>query len=85
MCLFAKRGRPKRVARNVKQIVMNPRGRHSVKPDEVKSRIVKLMGDLLRIELFARKKTKGWFALGNEIDGKDIRESLKELYECEAA
>lgn len=79
LCLFAKRSKPKREAKNVKQIVMSPVGKHSAKPDEVRDRIVRLIGDLPRVELFARKKVEGWDCLGNEIDGKDIRQALKEL------
>ena len=36
------RGKPKRVARDVKQIVLAPRGRHSEKPEEVRRRIEQL-------------------------------------------
>lgn len=32
-----------------------------------------------RIEIFARKKVDDWTCIGNEVDGKDIKESLKEL------
>ena len=78
LCMFAKKGRPKRIAKDVKQIVMAPRGRHSAKPPEVRDRIVRLMGDIRRIELFAREKADGWEALGNEIDGRDIRDALKD-------
>lgn len=74
LCLFGKRGEPKRLNKDVKQIVLAPRSRHSEKPPEVRDRIVRLMGDLPRIELFARQKTKGWTAVGYDIDGKDIRE-----------
>ena len=68
LCLFSKKGHPKRVSKNVKQIVLAPRGRHSAKPDEVRDRIVQLMGDLPRIELFARQKTPGWDVWGNEVE-----------------
>ena len=67
LCLFAKKGTPKRQAKNVKQIVLSPRSRHSEKPREVRDRIVALMGDLPRIELFARQKTEGWDVWGNEV------------------
>ena len=43
--------------------------------------IVEVSGDLPRIELFGRKVIPGWIVLGNEIDGKDINQSLKELIE----
>ena len=79
LCLFAKRGRPKRIAKNVKQIVMAPRGKHSVKPDEVRNRIVRPMGDVPRIELFARQQAEGWDSLGLEIDGRDIREAIADI------
>jgi N6-adenosine-specific RNA methylase IME4 len=49
---------------------------HSKKPPEIRERIVKLCGDIPRIELFARQQVEGWDALGNEIDGRDIRESI---------
>lgn len=73
LCLFAKQGRPKRVARNVKQIVLAPRGRHSAKPSEVRDRIVRLMGDVPRIELFARERTPGWDCWGLEVGSGIIK------------
>lgn len=51
--------------------------RHSQKPDEIRNRIVKLCGDLPRIELFAREKSEGWVSVGDEIDGQYIRDFLK--------
>jgi N6-adenosine-specific RNA methylase IME4 len=42
--------------------------RHSKKPDETRKRIVDLMGDLPRIELFARNTTPGWDVWGDEVD-----------------
>ncbi|MCJ7616244.1 MAG: MT-A70 family methyltransferase, partial [Desulfobacterales bacterium] len=82
LVLLGKKGRPQRIAKNVKQIVMAPRGRHSAKPAEVRDRIVRLMGNVSRIELFAREKVDGWHVLGNEIDGQDIRDALQDLIEA---
>lgn len=79
LCLFAKKGHPKRNERNVKQITIYPRGRHSTKPLIIREKIVRLMGDLPRIELFAREKVDGWTSLGYDINGKGIKESLQEL------
>lgn len=76
LCLFSKKGSPKRQAKNIKQIILSHRARHSEKPAEIRDRIIALMGDLPRIELFARVQTTGWDCMGNDIDGKDIRESL---------
>jgi N6-adenosine-specific RNA methylase IME4 len=47
--------------------------------DKAKKRIVELVGNLPRIELFARKKTEGWDSIGYDIDGVDIKESLNKL------
>lgn len=51
----------------VHQIIKAPVGRHSEKPAEVRSRIVELLGDVPRIELFARQRVNGWDAWGNEV------------------
>lgn len=51
----------------VHQIVEEPIQAHSVKPDEVRKRIVTLMGDVPRIELFARQRATGWDAWGDEL------------------
>jgi len=68
LCLLATRGNPKRISKSVYQAVLAPQREHSRKPDEVRDRIVELMGDLPRIELFAREKTEGWDVWGNEVN-----------------
>ncbi len=72
ICLLAVKGKPKRVSKSVRQIIDSPIERHSKKPDETRERIVDLMGDLPRIELFARQKTDGWDVWGNEVES-DIK------------
>ena len=79
LCLLGVKGKPKRICKNIKQLVEAERVKHSKKPDIVRDRIVELMGNIPRIELFARQKTEGWDCLGNEIDGLDIKESLNNL------
>ena len=76
LCLLAKKGTPGRVAKNVKQILLSPIGKHSEKPGEVRDRIVALAGDLPRIELFSREIVDGWDRMGNEIDSLDIKDAL---------
>lgn len=66
-CLIAVKGKPKRVDNAVSQLIVSPIGRHSAKPAEARDRIVKLMGDVPRIELFARERVEGWDAWGNEV------------------
>ncbi len=79
VCLLGVRGKPKRINAGVHQIVRTAVRDHSRKPDEVRNRIVQLMGDLSRVELFAREKTEGWAAVGRSIDGMDIVASIKAL------
>ncbi len=67
LCILATKGSPKRVAKNVHQVIVSHIEEHSKKPDEARKRIVQLMGDLPRIELFARQKTEGWDIWGNEL------------------
>ena len=67
MCLLATKGNPKRISKNVNQLVIDKRREHSRKPDCVRDRIVELMGDLPRIELFARQTAPGWDSWGDEV------------------
>ncbi len=66
-CLLATRGKPKRLSAGVHQVVESPAGVHSKKPIEVQERIVQLMGDVPRIELFAREAAHGWDTWGNDL------------------
>ncbi len=66
-CLLATRGNPKRTRADVLQVIHAPVLRHSQKPSDVREKIVSLMGDLPRVELFARKRVDGWDAWGNEV------------------
>lgn len=67
ICLIGTKGKIKRASNKVSQIVDTHREEHSKKPAIVRSRIVELMGDLPRIELFARQTTEGWDCWGNEV------------------
>lgn len=59
---------PKRVSASVHQVIISRIEEHSKKPQEARERIVKLMGDVPKIELFARQKVDGWDVWGNEVD-----------------
>jgi len=56
ICLLGGRGKCHSLVKkhNVKSRIESPRMRHSEKPNEVRKRIVDLVGDVPRIELFAR-------------------------------
>ena len=68
LCLLATRGKPVRQSARVHSIIMHPVMEHSRKPPIVRDEIVKLCGDLPRIELFSREKVEGWDYWGNEVD-----------------
>jgi N6-adenosine-specific RNA methylase IME4 len=68
MVLLGTRGKPQRLARNVRQLIRAERTVHSHKPDEARRRAEQLMGDVPRIELFARGPVENWDAFGNEPD-----------------
>lgn len=67
LCLLAKKGSIPRKSKCVRRLIDAPRREHSRKPDEARNRIVQLLGDLPRIELFARQKVEGWDCWGNEV------------------
>ena len=67
ICLLATKGKPKRNSAGVHQFIISPIEQHSKKPDEARQKILALMGDLPRVELFARQKTPGWDVWGNEV------------------
>lgn len=81
ICLLAVKGKPKRKSSKVSQLHFSPVEGHSKKPDEIRDKIVELCGDVPRIELFARQRADGWDCLGNEIDGRDIREAILDYME----
>ena len=83
VCLIGTKGHPKRVSKAVPQVCDARVMEHSRKPSEVRERIVELCGDVPRIELFAREAVKGWDCFGDEIDGADIRDALKEVIKDE--
>ena len=58
----------KRQAADIHQFIISPIEAHSKKPDETRDKIVALMGDLPRVELFARQTSPGWDVWGNEVE-----------------
>jgi len=60
-------------------VVMTPRREHSRKPEIVRSMITTLLGDLPRVELFARETVAGWTSMGNDVN--HFEEQQEELAE----
>lgn len=78
ICILATKGHPQRINNSVHQVVISHIEQHSKKPDEIRERIVALMGNIPCVELFARQKTIGWDAWGNEVESDvDLLESVK--------
>lgn len=59
-----------------RQVVFEPRGKHSAKPPVFRKNIEDLVGDVSKIELFARTRTPGWDAWGDEVQS-DIKLEIK--------
>ncbi len=70
ICLLATKGNTKGWVkdRKVRALISAERKKHSEKPNEVRERIVKLLGDRPRIELFARNNFQGWDVFGNQVE-----------------
>ena len=80
ICLLATKGKPKRKSAKVSQLIIAPIDKHSKKPDIGREKIVELMGDLPRIELFARQTTPGWEVFGNEVKSSVTLSEKEENY-----
>lgn len=52
----------------IHQVVFSDILAHSRKPAEIRTLISELMGDVCKVELFARQKTDGWDIWGNELE-----------------
>lgn len=75
LCLLATRGQPQRRAKNIHQVIISPVEEHSKKPEEARRRIEALLGEVPRLELFARRPSPGWDVWGNEVESDVVLES----------
>lgn len=70
ICLLAIKGEPHKFVKDysLSSVIISPSEGHSRKPQEVRLRIEELLGDVPRIELFARedKQVEGWTLWGNQ-------------------
>lgn len=82
ICLLATKGKAHKLIKSHKfrQLVEAERSIHSRKPDEVRRRIVELLGDLSRVELFCRTPKEGWDFWGNEVDSSIYLEQTNKKY-----
>ena len=79
LCLLFKRGKipAPRGARNVKQLIEAPRGKHSEKPVEAAQGIIKMFPHQSRIELFARGSQQGFDAWGLDMINQDEAQGVQ--------
>jgi len=66
ICLLGRRGSPKRLSREVRELIIAPRREHSRKPEEAYDRIMQY-GSGPYLELFARQRRAGWSSWGNQV------------------
>lgn len=71
-CLLATKGKIlERISKSVHSVIecdiISKIQEHSKKPDETRDKIIKLFGDIPRVELFARQYADGWDCWGNEV------------------
>ncbi|ENQ2734895.1 MT-A70 family methyltransferase [Klebsiella pneumoniae] len=72
-CLFAVKGNlPARLDAGIIQSFTAPRLEHSRKPDYVREMLVQLLGDVPRIELFARQSSHGFDVWGNQCESPAV-------------
>jgi N6-adenosine-specific RNA methylase IME4 len=69
VCLLAIKGKPHKWVKDntISQVIFTKKDKHSKKPPIVRNKIIQLLGDLPRIELFARERIEGWDSWGNQL------------------
>ena len=68
MCLIGMKGLLERKDHTIRQVQSAQVRNHSQKPMKIRDLIVRLFGDLPRVELFARQKATGWDSWGDEVE-----------------
>ena len=68
MCLLATKGKPKRINAGVRQLQRHKIREHSRKPDKIRDEIVRLCGDIPKLEMFCRHPAQSWDVWGNEVE-----------------
>jgi N6-adenosine-specific RNA methylase IME4 len=81
ICLIGTRGKIYKQLANKSQrsVGFAENLRHSAKPEDLQDSLEIMFPKARKLELFARRIRPDWTCLGNEIDGKDIRDALAAL------
>ena len=74
VCLLATKGKPSnlKISNYISSCIISERREHSRKPDEARQRIEQLVGQVPKIELFARQEVEGWDCWGNEVNKNEM-------------
>jgi site-specific DNA-methyltransferase (adenine-specific) len=67
-CYIGTRGKYMVKKKNLDQFIYEPKREHSRKPDVIRQIITEMIGEVPRLEMFAREKHEGWDSWGNETD-----------------
>jgi N6-adenosine-specific RNA methylase IME4 len=69
VCLIGAKGNIHQLVKDdsISSLIMTKKSKHSEKPHKIRDKIVQLLGDIPRIELFARHKINGWDQWGNQV------------------
>jgi N6-adenosine-specific RNA methylase IME4 len=65
--LLGRRGNCRRIAKDVREVILSPVREHSRKPDEFYRRVERYC-DGPYVDLFARERRPGWSVWGDQID-----------------
>ena len=82
LLLFGIRGKVKAFRCQEPNYIETRPTQHSSKPEEFRQLIERATADIenpKKVEIFGRRQAEGWDVIGNDIDGKDIRDVLKNL------
>jgi N6-adenosine-specific RNA methylase IME4 len=76
ICLLGIRGKPKRLNKDVRQLIIEPRREHSRKPDRIHTDIERLVAGPY-LEVFSRARREGWVCVGDQVDRFPTTETPK--------
>lgn len=76
VCLLGKRGSPKRLRKDIRELIVAPRRRHSEKPEEAYERCVQF-AEGPYLDMFSRRAREGWDAWGHESGKYDRLEAAQ--------
>lgn len=68
VCLIGTKGKPVIKDNTISSVIIETKSEHSKKPISTRDKITQLLGNINRVELFARDKVDGWDVWGDEVE-----------------